>query len=352
MFLSKHENGTYYIFYENSKGKRRSKSTGTHHKKDAMIYLTQFRKRIEIEAQLDVPLITIKEYSFQYLRRCEPFMVWNTIKGYQTTLKFFINHFGNIYLTDFNSRMIEDYLFTRAKDSSIYSARKDLIALSAMFNKSIRDGYLLKSPTSGIKRIKLPEIQPTFLTKEEYEKLIFAMHDNEDMRDLTIFAVNTGFRSMELITLTWRQIDFKNRMAILDNKTSITKSKRVRSMPLNPDAFHVLQQRYENRKEGIENIFTLWGKPLQQNHLSQHFKKYVYKSNINNKIHFHSLRHSFASFLVQGGVSIYVVSKLLGHADIKTTQIYAHLKTDDLISAVNQITQTRIIPGTINQEKI
>lgn len=346
MYLSKHSNGTYYIYYEDSKGKRRSKTTGTKHKKEAEKFFTHYRKKIEAESLLDVPLISLKEYSFQYLRRSEPFMTWGTIKGYQATLRIFLEHFGNLYLTDFNSRMIEDYLFTRAKKSSIYQARKDLIGLSAMFNKAIKDGYLIKSPTAGVKRIKLPEIQPTFLTKDEYEKLIIAMYENEDMRDLTIFAINTGFRQMEIITLTWRQIDFKNRMAILDNKTSMTKSKRVRSMPLNTDALQVLQKRYDNRKDDIENVFTMFGNPLNPNTLSQHFKKYVYKSKINPKIHFHTLRHSFASFLIQEGVSIYVVSKLLGHADIKTTQIYAHLRTDDMISAVNQITQIRIINNT------
>lgn len=343
MFLSKHSNGTYYIFYETNKGKRRSKSTGTQHKKEALKFLTQFRKKIELEEQQEVPLISVKQYGFQYLRRCEPFMSWNTIKGYQNTLKFFLKHFGNLNLTDFNSRMIEDYLFARAHSVSIFAARKDLINLSALFNKAIKDGYLLKSPTAGIKRIKLPEIQPTFFSKDEFEKLLAAMDDNEDLKDLTIFAINTGFRQMELITLTWNQINFKTRMVILDNKTNMTKSKKVRSMPLNQDAYEILEKRLSKKNEGTDKVFTMFGSQLNQNTLSQHFKKYVFKSNINPKLHFHSLRHTFASWLIQRNVSIYVVSRLLGHADIKTTQIYAHLRTDDMISAVNVLTQTRLI---------
>jgi site-specific recombinase XerD len=68
--------------------------------------------------------------------------------------------------------------------------------------------------------------------------------------------------------------------------------------------------------------------------LSKLFKRYVLRADLNPKLKFHSLRHTFASWLVQKGVSIYEVSKLLGHSDIRVTQIYAHLTLDNLRSAV------------------
>ncbi len=64
-------------------------------------------------------------------------------------------------------------------------------------------------------------------------------------------------------------------------------------------------------------------------------KKAVRESGLNDNIHFHTLRHSFASRLIQKGVSVFVVKELLGHEDIKTTQIYSHLKTENLSEAVN-----------------
>lgn len=66
-------------------------------------------------------------------------------------------------------------------------------------------------------------------------------------------------------------------------------------------------------------------------------KKYVRGAKLNDRLNFHALRHTFATWLVQKGVSIYIVSKLLGHADVKTTQIYAHLQTNDLREVVDQI---------------
>lgn len=76
---------------------------------------------------------------------------------------------------------------------------------------------------------------------------------------------------------------------------------------------------------------------IKQGWIVHNFKKYVLKANINPKLHFHSLRHTFASWLVQKGISIYGVCKLLGHADIKTTEIYAHLRNDDLRNAVERL---------------
>ena len=137
-------------------------------------------------------------------------------------------------------------------------------------------------------------------------------------------------RQMELITLRWNQVNLKSKIVILDNQTHITKGKKVRMIPLNSKAVGALT----NRNKKSELVFTYKGKPMGQDFITHKFSEYVVKSGLNTKLNFHSLRHSFASWLVQAGVSIYEVSKLLGHSDIKTTQIYAHLRSDDLRRSV------------------
>jgi len=74
---------------------------------------------------------------------------------------------------------------------------------------------------------------------------------------------------------------------------------------------------------------------FNSDYVTKKFKDAVRLSIINQEVHFHTLRHSFASNLVQKGVSLYVVKELLGHEDIKTTQIYAHLRRENLFEAVN-----------------
>ena len=158
--------------------------------------------------------------------------------------------------------------------------------------------------------------------------------DSMDLKDLVLFAVNTGLRQSELINLRFKQINFKNKSVILDNQYHITKSKKVRTVPLNQTCCDIINNRIKN--SGIEDtVFTLNGSQIKQDYIVHKFKVYVLKAGINPKLKFHSLRHSFASWLVERGVSIYQISKLLGHQDVSTTQIYAHLQNESLKSAVD-----------------
>ena len=157
--------------------------------------------------------------------------------------------------------------------------------------------------------------------------------ESEDLKDVFIFALNTGLRQMEIITFEWNQIDFDNKLLLLNNRNSITKSKKVRSIPLNQKTYEILVKRIKS-SDKKSNVFTYQNELINQQFISHKTKKIVKVSGINPKLNFHSLRHTFASWLVQKEVSIYKVSRLLGHSDVRVTQIYAHLRSDDLRNAV------------------
>jgi integrase len=333
MFLFKHKNGNYYVVYSLENGIRKTRSTGTTLKGEAHKFLSNLQRQIDEEKRQVVQPITINQFAFAYLRQREPYYTEKTIKTNKTTFRMLEGNFGNIQLSEITRNDLERYFHNRIKTSSIYSARKDLINISSAFNFAVDAGYLITNPCKGIKRFRLPERQPMFYSKEDFKKLIEVI-DNQDLKDIVLFAINTGLRQMELITLDWRQINLKENILVLDNQSHITKSKRIVTIPLNTICVEILQRRIEKNEV---NVFTLFDNPIDQGWLSRNFKNYVVKAGINPKLNFHSLRHSYASWLVQAGVSIYVVSKLLNHSDIKTTQIYAHLQRDDLRSAVNQL---------------
>ena len=332
MFLSKNRNGFYHIIYDKPNGKRGTKTTKERLKIRAMKKLREFQDRLEDERTREVIPIGLKEFSFNFLRSSEPYYTDKTMKVYKSTFKLALNHFGNIQLTDLSTQTIENYLHTRIRETSIFAARKDLANFSCAFNRAVRDGYLKQNPCKGIRRFKLPEQQPMFYSREEFSRLLEAL-DSEDLRDIVKFAINTGMRQGEIISLQWHQVNFEQEIITLDNRTHITKTKRIRTLPFNNQVKTILLKRYQNRIPGQEFVFTLNGQSIDQERFSKDFKKYVYKARVNPKLNFHSLRHSFASWLVQKGVSIYVVSKLLGHSNISTTEIYSHLRRDDLKNA-------------------
>jgi integrase/recombinase XerD len=112
-----------------------------------------------------------------------------------------------------------------------------------------------------------------------------------------------------------------------------TKSKRERTIPVSKPLKKILK----NVKSNGRYVFSKNGERFNPTYASRAFKKCVRTLDLNDKIHFHTLRHSFASNLAQRGVNLYVIQKLLGHSKITTTQIYSHLRTEDLVKAINEL---------------
>lgn len=256
-----------------------------------------------------------------------------TCKVYQTSFKYLIEYFGNIFLNELDRNKIQNYLESRIQNTSVYAARKDLINLKAAFNIALEDKHILLNPCKGIKQYKLPEKQPLYFTFEEYQKLCTVIEDQQ-FKDLVMIAINTGMRLMELLTLRWDQINLRDNIITLNNREHITKSKRIRSIPINEITYKILNRLFETHDDFYVFDYLKHSTDAKVSHL---VKFYVLKAKLNPKLHFHSLRHTFASWLIQGGVNIYLVSKLLGHANIKTTEIYAHLRQDDFKLALKTL---------------
>ncbi len=338
MYMSKHKSGVYYIYFS-SNGRRRKISTKARVKSDALKFLSTFRRELEMRNEPKAIPITIQKFSFEFRRQFEPGHSAKSMADYVTTFRQLEKHFGNVELTTLNKNSISEYLVGRIQHTSVYAARKDFINLSASFNWAVRNGYLLANPCSGVAKPRVPEKLPNFFTVAEFEKLLNSIH-SQDMKDLVTFAVNTGLRQMELLTLEWRQVNLPSRIIVLDNHGHITKGKKIRSVPLNEKATSVLMSRKIRSTSDI--VFTFDGQIGEQHLVSQKFKRCVKRAEINPKLNFHSLRHTFASWLVQRGVSIYQVSRLLGHSSVNITAVYSHLQPDDLRESVDKLPLTSV----------
>jgi site-specific recombinase XerD len=148
-------------------------------------------------------------------------------------------------------------------------------------------------------------------------------------------------RLSEIINIKWSAINLSERTIIVQNNENFTtKSKKERMIPINNTLATVLN----NHIPKVLNInfdeyvfYKYSGVPYLKDYISKNFKKVIRKLEMNDRIHFHSLRHSAASNMVQAGVSLYVVKEILGHEDLSTTQIYSHLQKENLISAVKTL---------------
>ena len=159
-----------------------------------------------------------------------------------------------------------------------------------------------------------------------------------DFRQLVYCAVSTGMRLGEIISLRWPALDLARRVVTIGNSQDFTtKSRRVRTIPMSEGLLRMFLQMCNGSTSDNDLVFRNNGRPWRVHWTSTLFKRYVRGAGLDDKYHFHSLRHTFATWLAQDGVSLFAIQKLLGHSSATVTQIYSHLQPGELHDTVNRI---------------
>lgn len=334
MYLFKRSK-TFYLYFSTPDGKLKGISTKTSDLATAKKFMQDFKKKKLDKIVEDVQGKTFQFYMFEFAKLYEHTYTKNTYYDMANSLKRFNKFASNIPLQDITNHTLQKFMQERIKISPV-TANKELRYLKTFFNKAVLNEWIDTNPTKNIKQVKIPQKMPLYFTEKDFDTLLNVI-GNQDFKDFLVIAVYTGMRLSEIINLQWNQIiDFQ--MILLDNNSHITKSKKIRSIPVNPKVKEMLLKRAENIKSHY--VFTYLDKPvaeMEAGFINHKFKKYLRKTNLNQKLHFHSLRHTFASWLVQKNVPIQTVSQLLGHSSLQVTQIYAHLNINNLQSAVNAL---------------
>jgi site-specific recombinase XerD len=194
----------------------------------------------------------------------------------------------------------------------------------------------------SIKQLKLDNRIERYLTPEQSANLLHCVKDslNPQLVFIVAFLIYTGARKREVLEVKWSDINFDQSSW----KISKNKSNKVRHVPLSEGALETLS--------AVREKWTCqhWGVNVEQNDFifanpstGKPFSSFFYSWDTARTkagmpdLRVHDLRHSFASFLVNAGRSIYEVKELLGHADIKTTSRYAHLSQESLKAAVSVV---------------
>jgi integrase/recombinase XerD len=328
--------GKYYQlqYFDEIEGKKKRISTGESKKSEALRFVSEFQESREKQQQFNYILLS------ELIQKYKDHLSANFSKKYLATvtihLRRFLERIGDIDIRDLRMNDIELFLSGIAGESKVKS-KKYYVSLNSLFNKAVQWEYLSTNPAAKIIPPKIPKNNPLFIDEAELQQII-SKESNQDLKHIYLVLFHTGMRLGELVNLKWNQVSFNEKLIRLTNTGDFTtKGKKERIIPINENLIKVFTEIYPKVIDinQLNYVFNKNGMKYSGDYISKSFKKIILGcKNIDHSIHLHSLRHSFATYLVKKGVSLYVIKELLGHQEYKTTQIYSHLTVDSLRDAV------------------
>ena len=278
------------------------------------------RIRVGLEASLE-PNLKFDDMKEVYLVLIDGQKKPKTIQREETvfrTLRLFIS---NEKIRNISTSTFKQYVRYRIDECKVSPAtvNAELRTLKSFFNILIAHNYVQVNPIMSVKLLPIEKTEPQTYSDDEIENILKEVDDPNYM-DLIEMYLHTGARRAELLlpNFTWKNVDFEGRMIRLRGKFD-----KERLVPLDKKAFDILHKR--NFQQKLEYPFD-----FDYDYMYKKIKKYITDAGIPDGT-LHGLRRTFGSKLVQSGVDIYVVSKLLGHSSVKVTeQAYIHLLDSNL----------------------
>ncbi|RJP29684.1 MAG: tyrosine recombinase XerC [Candidatus Omnitrophota bacterium] len=255
----------------------------------------------------------------------------HTLLNYKLDLEHFFSFLGSSPVEGVDYITLRKYLAT-LKDASLgnRSIGRHLSTLRTFFKFLTRDGFIKTNPMLSLSSPKIEKHLPQFLTEEEASRLIEATvaKDESGLRDRAILETfySTGIRISELVSLDTDDIDFISGVVKVEGK-----GKKERIVPIGDKALSAIRQYIDKRKKEFDAVFlNKNGKRISTRGVRSIVAKYIKASGLKHGVSPHTIRHSFATHLLNRGADLRSVQELLGHVNLATTQIYTHLTTDRL----------------------
>ncbi|RUO41207.1 site-specific tyrosine recombinase XerD [Pseudidiomarina aestuarii] len=263
----------------------------------------------------------------------------HTSQAYQSDLRQFQKFLVTAQrpnLADACAEDIEDYLLWRRQQGlSPRSTSRTLSALKKFYQFARTQQWCAVDPTARLRRPKQPQSIPHSLSESEVEALLNApnVEDAIELRDRAMLEVlyATGLRVTELTQLTTDQISLQQELVRV-----VGKGNKERLVPLGEEALHWVQDYLHSarstlhQKPGDWLFITRRGGPLTRQAFWYRIKLYAQRADIRSHLSPHTLRHAFATHLLNHGADLRVLQMLLGHSDLSTTQIYTHVARERL----------------------
>ncbi len=245
---------------------------------------------------------------------------------------------GHCVMSDITVKFGEDYRDYLLTTPSIKSYKVKLSQNAALsyFNKfkatlkqAFRDRLLKEDLNARIDVIKQQETHREFLTSEELKRLAKTECDYPHLKTAALFSCLTGLRWSDIVKLTWEEIQHSKAEGHYIRYTQ-KKTQGAETLPISKTARELVGPKGNAEEHVFRNL-------RYSAHFSVVLGRWMLKAGITKKITFHNFRHTYATLQLSQGTDIYTVSKMLGHKDLKTTQVYVKIIDEKKREAANKI---------------
>ena len=250
---------------------------------------------------------------------------------------------GKLKFADLNEKFFEDFkeylLTTKSKKSdkttlSQNSAVSYFNKVKAALKQAYKDGILQTDLNAKISPIKAAETRREYLTIEELNKLVKTPCNNDLLKRAALFSALTGLRFSDISKMVWRELVYIEGQGYFLNFDQ-QKTKGVEVLPISEQAYSFTEGT-QNPKDMEQDKKVFEGLKYSA-YRNKHLFQWIGAAGITKDITFHCFRHTFATLQLFNGTDIYTVSKMLGHKDLKTTQIYAKIVDESKRKAADKI---------------
>jgi len=347
VFLRK-DTGSWVIKYKDIRGKWRIKSVGKKPaatKTMAQKVLTEIERKVRLgqHDMIDAKIPTLKEITPTYINY-QINKQKRSIRDDQRHLRDFNKVFGNLKLSQINSRDIDEYKNKRLNEVKPASVNRELSTLRHLFNVAKRwKQFFGENPVAEAGLLPVNNQVERILTNEE-EEILLKVSPNY-LKNIIICALNTAMRIGEIITLKWDNINFDSNTITIEQINS--KNKKTQKIPIN-SKLRKLFLELKLRSSICEYVFlNSDNRPYKKpDSLNNVYRNALNKCGIEG-LRFHDLRHTAATRMIENGASIVAVNKILRHADLRTTMRYMH-PDNSLVDAVETLAKKQYLESNGN----
>lgn len=315
---------TWYVNYT-FEGRRYRITTGTASRKLARVALSDLevklftRKVSPANPHQPIPIQEVFDKHLQSLSSTVVPDYLSHVKWHLAKWTDFLSLRQVLLAGEITSASVDEFLTSELEGKSVKTKKEYLTSLKAALNRAVKAGLLESNPVRNVRAPGKIIRKVSFLTEDEVALLL--KDAPEDLRIAIVILSNTGIRLGEMWALRWKDVDFRNsQIWVRAYDGFVPKGRRDRSVPLNENTLRVISDLASKRSDGDMYVYRL---TCNKKRLSNKFGRYARKFGIRARLH--DLRHTFASHLAMRGTPVPVIQELLGHAQISTTMIYAHL---------------------------